>query len=290
VTGPLRDVGDTAFWVAQHRADETARPDALLDDPFAARLAGERGRRIAAAMPTSSIVGWSVVLRTRIIDAFIERALAAGIDTVLCLGAGLDARPWRLTLPPQLRWVEADQPQMLQYKQSILQGVVPRCRLEQVAIDLSQPAARRELLARTDAESQGFLVITEGVIPYLSNSDVAALADELRGLARARYWIVDYFSAEGMRWRRRKQVSRSMQNAPFLFDPGDWLAFFRAHGWGPGELRYFADEAQRVRRPMPLPLPLRAVLALTWRFAPPARREAFRTSTGYAMLEPQPLH
>jgi len=49
----IRDVSDTSFWIAHHRAQETARHDALFRDTLAARLAGERGGKIAAAMPNS---------------------------------------------------------------------------------------------------------------------------------------------------------------------------------------------------------------------------------------------
>jgi O-methyltransferase involved in polyketide biosynthesis len=47
-TGPLiRNISDTALWVAVYRARETDRPDAVFRDPFARRLAGERGEQIA---------------------------------------------------------------------------------------------------------------------------------------------------------------------------------------------------------------------------------------------------
>ena len=41
----VRNISDTARWVAYFRARETQRPDALFRDPFAERLAGERGFR-----------------------------------------------------------------------------------------------------------------------------------------------------------------------------------------------------------------------------------------------------
>src|SRR5262249_23317383 len=47
----IRNVSDTARWAAHYRALETERRDALFRDPLAARLAGERGRAIAKAMP-----------------------------------------------------------------------------------------------------------------------------------------------------------------------------------------------------------------------------------------------
>jgi methyltransferase (TIGR00027 family) len=279
VNSPLHDVSDTAFWIAHHRALESDRPDALFHDPFAARLAGERGRLISEAMPTSRIVAWTVALRTRIIEDYIEAALRSGIDTVLCLGAGLDARPYRLALPAALRWIEADYPHVIDYKEHILRRENPACRLERVRIDLADTAERQKLLDRVDALAQGVLILTEGVIPYLANDDVASLADALRSMREARLWIVDYLSAQAVAFRRRKHVRQAMQNAPFKFDPGDWFAFFRRHRWRVKEIRYYTEEAARYSRPMPLPLGARLLLSLP----------RFRRFGGYAMLEPSAL-
>ena len=44
------DVSDTARWVAYYRGLESERPDALFHDPWARRLAGERGRQMAERM------------------------------------------------------------------------------------------------------------------------------------------------------------------------------------------------------------------------------------------------
>ena len=41
----IENISDTARWVAVYRAMETERPDAIFRDPFAARLAGDTGRR-----------------------------------------------------------------------------------------------------------------------------------------------------------------------------------------------------------------------------------------------------
>jgi methyltransferase (TIGR00027 family) len=286
MNSPLHDVSDTAFWIAYHRALETDRPDALFRDPFARRLAGERGRRISEAMPTSRIVAWTVALRTRIIDDYLAFALRSGIDTVLCLGAGLDARPYRLALPPDLHWIEADFPRVIDYKEDILRQETPTCRLERVRIDLADTAERQKLLDRIDAVSQGTLVLTEGVIPYLANEEAASLADALRSMRRARFWIVDYLSARAVAFRRRGRVGRAMQNAPFKFAPADWFAFFQQHGWRVKEIHYYPEEAARYARPMPLPAAARLMLSVSRLWMSEKRREGFRRFGGYAMLEP----
>jgi methyltransferase (TIGR00027 family) len=286
MSSPIQDVSDTAFWIAYHRKLETDRSDALFRDPFAARLAGERGRKISEAMPTSKVVAWTVAIRTRIIDEFLELAINSGVDTVLSLGAGLDARAYRLKLPESLQWIEADYPHMIDYKASQLDNERPCCRLERVKIDLADRGARGELFARVAAQAREILVLTEGVVPYLNNDEVASLADDLRATINIRYWILDYFSPEAMKYRKRKTVDRAMANAPFKFEPADWFVFFKQHGWQPKDVRYFSDEADRYRRPLPLPLYLRLLSTVSRYLMPAEKWNAMRRFAGYVMLEP----
>src|SRR5947209_7546262 len=96
----IRNISDTARWAAVYRAFETDRPDALFRDPFARRLAGSRGEQIAASMPFSGKNTWSWVMRTWLFDHFITQQIAGGADMVINLAAGLDARPYRMDLPP----------------------------------------------------------------------------------------------------------------------------------------------------------------------------------------------
>src|SRR5947209_612366 len=59
---------DTARWAATYRARETERPDPLFRDPFARRLAGERGEEVFAALPFSERNTWLWVTRTYLFD------------------------------------------------------------------------------------------------------------------------------------------------------------------------------------------------------------------------------
>ena len=91
-----------------------------LRDPLADRLAGEQGRAIVASLPRRIRDGWWLVARTKIIDDLIESAIAQGCDRVLNLAAGLDTRPYRLDLPAELIWVEADLPALIAEKDRVL--------------------------------------------------------------------------------------------------------------------------------------------------------------------------
>ena len=282
----IRDVSDTSYWIAHLRALETARTDALFRDPFAGRLAGKRGRDIVAGMPAQRMIGWTVVMRTCVIDEFILAAVRDGVDTILNLGAGLDTRPYRMDLLESVLWIEADYPHIVEYKEGELAGEKPHCRLERVRIDLADGGKRREFFSGVNARARRLLVLTEGVIPYLSVDQAASLADDLRAMDRVHFWIVDYFSPDAMKFRRRNQMGKRMLNAPFLFDPPDWFGFFRQHGWEAKEIRYLADEGDRLGRPLPLPFLLKAAFSFWRLFMSQERKRGMRRFAGYVLLGP----
>ena len=285
-TGQIEDVSDTAFMVATYRAIETRRADALFRDPLAAKLAGSHGEKIVGNRPKWSLIGqWLVAMRTRIIDAFIENAIAQETSTILNLGAGLDTRPYRMDLPKHIRWIEIDYPKIVELKERLLCDEEPCCDLERIKLDLADIPARKRLLAQIAGSSGRTLVLTEGVIPYLSTEDVGLLADDLREHAAFQYWIVDYSSPETMRFRRKAAQRMGMQNAPFLFEPNDYFGFFRDHGWRANDIRYLPEEAQKLSRPFPLPRLWRWQLGLMNMITGGQSRRSFQKSTAYVLLQ-----
>jgi methyltransferase (TIGR00027 family) len=282
----IQDVSDTAFMVAGFRAAETERREPLFRDPLAARLAGDHGKNILASMPRAFMGAWSVVIRTVIIDNLISEAIAEGVDTILNLGAGLDTRPYRMALPKTLRWVEVDYPHVIALKEERLAADEPRCRLDRIKLDLTDRAARRQFLADMSADAGKILVLTEGVAPYLAEADVAELADDLKAAEKVRFWIVDYFSTEAIRFGKRARA-RFMRNTPFRFSPKDWFGFFDLHGWRAGKVRYIAEEAERLGRPIPLPSHLKVWVKLLRPFISRARRDRMRQFAAYVLLIPK---
>lgn len=234
----------------------------------------------------SRMVAWNVAIRTCIIDDTIHAAIRGGVDTVLNLGAGLDTRPYRMELPPSLHWVEADHPEIIDYKEPRLAGETARCRLRRVRVDLANLRERRELLASVNAHAKTILILTEGVVPYLSIDEAAALADDLRSLERARYWLVDYFHVDVMKFRNRRGMGKAMRNAAFRFAPADWFGFFREHGWKPREIRYLPVESERLGRAVPLPRLLKIAMKIGGLFVSEKSRKPFREFMGYVLLEP----
>lgn len=251
----IRNVSDTAAWAAHYRALESARPDALFRDPYAERLAGERGRRIAAEEREMDRAAWAWTMRTVLFDELLRGEIAGGADLVVNLAAGLDARPYRMELPPDLRWVEVDLPAPLDYKEELLAGETPRCRLERVRLDLADVPGRQAFFAGLGNGARRAVVITEGLLVYLERDEVLALGRDLAAVPAFQRWLVDVVSP-GLLVRMQRTAGKQLKvaKAPFRFAPEEGVDFFALCGWRPLAVRSLFAEAKRFRR---LPLLLR---------------------------------
>ncbi|MEO8503984.1 MAG: SAM-dependent methyltransferase [Acidobacteriota bacterium] len=278
---PIRNVSDTALWVAIYRAMESERPDAIFSDLYARRLGGERGEAIVRSMPKGQAFAWPMIVRTAVMDELILSCVANGAVTVLNLAAGLDTRPYRLPLPPTLRWFHVDLPPMIQYVTEKLAGETPRCVLEYAAVDLRDAAPRKELFERA-AASGPVLVITEGLLVYLTSEQVAGLAAQLGSLPGMRWWILDLASPRLLQMLAKKWGKQLQQgNAPFQFAPPEGPAFFSPHGFREAEFRSTWDESTRLKRGMKLSW----MWNLLSRLQPKAKREEGRRMSGIVLLE-----
>jgi methyltransferase (TIGR00027 family) len=255
----IRNISDTARWVAVYRARETDRPDAVFRDPFARRLAGERGEQIANSMPIGRDNDWSMVTRTYLIDQLVAEQVREGVDMVINLAAGLDSRPYRMPLPSSLRCVEIDLPEILDYKESILRDDKSVCSLERFRLDLSDLEARRALFTQLGSKAKKALVITEGLIIYLSADDVAALAQDLAARPSFQSWVLDIASPALLRMLMKRMATQLHQAAPFKFAPDEGPNFFLRYGWKPSDVRSLLKNAARLKR---LPFFLRLIALL----------------------------
>jgi methyltransferase (TIGR00027 family) len=249
-TDPLiRNVSDTARWVAVFRAIESERPDAVFRDPFARRLAGERGEQIAAAIPFSGRHLWSWTSRTWLIDQLILQEVRHGADMVINLAAGLDARPYRMELPSSLQWIEVDLPELITYKEEVLGNERPVCALERVRLDLSDVDSRRELFARLGARVRKLIVLSEGLLVYLTESEVASLARDLATVPSFQRWATDLASPALVKMLQKKmghQLDRA--NAPLKWGPEEGPEFFVPYGWKPLEVCSMLKTGLRLKR------------------------------------------
>jgi methyltransferase (TIGR00027 family) len=176
-----RTVADTAFSIAVVRADEGARPRAerLFTDPYAAIFAAG-GSHVAESTQRFLDLPFfrdGVRLRTRYIDDAVRGALAVGVDQVVLLGAGFDARGLRM---PEIAErgasvYEVDTDEQLQRKRRMLAGAevkLPR-HVVYVPFDFNVPdladTLTAALVAKGFRRGRATMFVWEGVIGYIGD-------------------------------------------------------------------------------------------------------------------------
>jgi len=192
-------VQSTAFVAAACRALETGRPHPRLRDEYAGRFvaAQEAGQTTRARITDAGTD--EVVQRSRLLDAALIQAVSRQDDqVVLNLGAGFCARPYRLDLSGCRKVVECDAEAVMEVKNRVLADARPSCPVERVVADV-----RSDLDLVLAACGDGpVIVLSEGLLVYLSRLELSALATTLATAAQVRSWLADVVSessAQGMR-------------------------------------------------------------------------------------------
>ncbi len=244
----LPAVGVTGVGVAAIRAAESARGDRLFDDPFAARFVD------AAAWPPPGrdhtvrpgLSAW-IAVRTRFLDEVVLGACAQGCRQVVILGAGLDARAFRLPWPAGTRVWELDLAAVLDFKEDVVRssGWTPTCRRAALRVDLtgSWGATLLEAGLRPDLPVTW---LAEGLLVYLADdacNRMVRTAAEL-SMPGSRLGVTVASPERLASWRRANPERRARRKDYVALwrstsprDPVRWLA---SHGWrgrlyGPAE-------------------------------------------------------
>lgn len=278
----LRNISDTALWVAIYRAMESERPDALFRDPHARRLGGRRGEAIVASLPKARGMAWPMIVRTAVMDEIIVRTVRRdGVRSVVNLAAGLDTRPYRLLVPESLRWLHVDLPGMVDYLRERLTDHSPACGLEFIGADLTERPARRAVFEKVAAAPGPTLAVTEGLLVYLHPEQVAELARDLAAIPSVTGWLIDLGSPRLLEMLRKTwHPQLAAAGAPMIFGPEEGTRFFEPHGWREAEYRPMWNEAMRLNRG-----PRGAWLwSMMSRFMSRARREELSRLSGIVLL------
>jgi methyltransferase (TIGR00027 family) len=231
-------------------------------------LAGSRGEQLMERLPDGAITASSCIVRSCLMDSFILQSIdEAAIDTVVDLGAGLDTRPYRLPLPASLTWIEIDLPDVLAYKACKLNGHRPACALESVQLDLRNVDARQAVFACIGSTAERVLVISEGLLIFLTRGQVASLACDLYAKSQVRCWISDIVSATALRFMGHL-LDQSLQSRDIMlqFAPEEGPAFFQPYGWDTDEVRSLVEESRRLDRWfLPVALLFSNLSAVQWK-------------------------
>lgn len=166
-------IDPTELGVAWLRAQENHSGCPLFTDPYAQMFldaAEERGWQLPPAhvMDRVRSIADYAASRTKWFDEFFIAAGANGIEQVVVLAPGLDARAWRLPWVDETVVYEIDQPEVLAFKAETLRAhdAQPGARYVQVAVDLQQdwPKALRD--AGFD-DTEPMALAAEGLLSYL---------------------------------------------------------------------------------------------------------------------------
>ncbi|GAA1032778.1 SAM-dependent methyltransferase [Virgisporangium ochraceum] len=184
-------VARTSLLTTALRIRESARPDRLYDDPYAAALAGEVGVALfdevarltadsrAPGLPDTADYN---AVRTRFIDDRLAEALASGaVDQVVIAAAGMDTRAYRLDWPHPVDVYELDRAAVLDAKEAALHGHRPagNVRRHPVPTDLVTDDWRAGLTAAGFEPARRAVWVLEGVLYYLTAAEVHTLLADL---------------------------------------------------------------------------------------------------------------
>ena len=202
-------VGATATGVAVGRALATQRPNAVIDDPYAAPLVRAVGvpffTRLVdgelnpGEVDANAVFGMQrmtdmMAVRTRFFDEFFltatgggnsaEAAASGNIRQAVILAAGLDARAYRLPWPPETTVFEIDQPQVIDFKTQTMRelGAAPTAHRQAVAVDLRHDWPTALQRAGFDPD-QPTAWSAEGLLAFLPSDAQDRLLDEITALS-----------------------------------------------------------------------------------------------------------
>jgi methyltransferase (TIGR00027 family) len=182
---------------ALFRAVESRRRDAILVDPWAARLVEQSARVQAIRYGRFVVPGLRGAIdelqtahcvRHRAIDELVGRATAEGFLQIVTLGAGYDMRPARFgARAPSARWLEVDHPATQARKRGLLAGSEERPP-ERIAADFHEVSLARALEGTGFRRGEDTCFVAEGLFHYLSVDRLERLFADAAALApRARF-------------------------------------------------------------------------------------------------------
>lgn len=266
-------VGLTALFAAYARAQETRRTDRLFADPlaeeFVVRALGvnAEGRslpRLGPAREDDSSHLWNGLYslfsaRTGFYDSYLLDRVTADCRQIVLLGAGLDTRAFRLSLPVDTVVYEVDTPGVLTFKDKVLADVGAEAAIRRVPVETDlRDDWPRELLAAGFAPKTPTTWLAEGLLMYFQPAETDRFLDEIGKLS------APGSSLAGEYLTRRTRLTdipisddsdravatvfvSSDQGGPELWPPSEWL---RAHGWT-GDGPDLVDELNIAGRPVP---------------------------------------
>jgi O-methyltransferase involved in polyketide biosynthesis len=181
-----------------------------------------------------------------------------------------------------LKWIDAELPAILLYKNDRLKSESPRCEYLFVRADLTDRSALAEVLSHTRT-SRRVLVLSEGLLVYMPESQVSTLATDLHRCAPINWWLADISGPRALQMMNARW-GELLRDATFQFGPEDSRDFFGSVGWRELIFRSSSEEARRLGRSPPLTWMSRLLMA----FSSQHTRDEFRRLAGVTLMVREP--
>jgi O-methyltransferase involved in polyketide biosynthesis len=135
-----------------------------------------------------------------------------------------------LALPPDFKWIELDLDHVIQFKEEALANESPNCQLVRRPARLENAQERKQILEELIDDPARTLILSEGFLLYLSESDVVNLSQDLRNL-KIRIWVTDVNSPLTLKAMARVWTYQMGEKVEFQFGHEAARDFFNELGW-----------------------------------------------------------
>lgn len=245
----------------------------LLDDPLASRMLPTglrfgawlsrwkvmRELSIKATEKRAPGIWGGIGCRKRYIDDQVARALDAGVEAVVNLGAGLDTRAYRLAVPVGVDTFEVDLPANITDKRARLQALYGRVpeRVTLVPLDFQTGNLGDALAAHGFRFDRPAMFVWEAVSQYLTEDGVRATLQVLAKAApgsRLAFTYVRKDFLDGTNLYDAEQIYQDFRVKyglwHFGLDPQDVHGVLGEYGWAEREQVGAAEFTERYIRPI----------------------------------------
>lgn len=174
----INTISNTAYYCCGIRMEDASSKRPVCNDQFAERFMDERGLEIYEPFKSEILTNISNIARCRIFDEILQHEINKHSDTiVITIGAGFDTRPYRLQ---GARWIELDEPHLIDYKNEKLP--ISECNndLQRIPINFASETIKDKL--QSIDNKAHLIIVIEGVFMYLEQQNIKNTIDQLQSL------------------------------------------------------------------------------------------------------------
>lgn len=149
------------------KAEESRRPDSLLQDHFAAEAVAKMDYDFARlGVRPDDMIG--IAIRAHAFDTWVRGFIAEHPDaTILNLGCGLDSRVYRIDPPARIAWFDVDFPEVIDLRRRLYPA---RGGTTLIPSSVTAPGWLEAVPAKPPV-----MVVAEGLMPYLAVDEAPQL-------------------------------------------------------------------------------------------------------------------